>query len=173
MAFTMPGFDNIELKQNGRAIDVTLGNLQEYIDLVMHFTFHESVKIQLSAFKKGFNSIFPIDTLKPFSTATELEDMICGVQRNDEEWTNIARLTESVVPAHGYHTKSNEYIELLQFMSELDHEERRKFLKFVTGSPRLPNGGFAALDPKLTVVLKKPIYPTENADDILPSVMTC
>jgi E3 ubiquitin-protein ligase TRIP12 len=58
-------------------------------------------------------------------------------------------------------------------MSELDREERRKFLKFVTGSPRLPNGGFAALDPKLTLVLKKPLTLKENPDNILPSVMTC
>ena len=41
-------------------------------------------------------------------------------------------------------------------MTELNRDERKKFLKFVTGSPRLPNGGFGALDPKLTVVLKKP-----------------
>ena len=61
----------------------------------------------------------------------------------------------------------------LKFISELSLEDRRKFLKFVTGSPRLPNGGFAALDPKLTLVLKKPISALENADDILPSVMTC
>ena len=57
---------------------MTVNNLQEYIDLVMHFTFHETIKVQLSAFKKGFNSIFPIEALKPFSTSTELEDMICG-----------------------------------------------------------------------------------------------
>jgi E3 ubiquitin-protein ligase TRIP12 len=58
-------------------------------------------------------------------------------------------------------------------MSELEPLERRKFLVFVTGSPRLPNGGFGALEPKLTVVLKKTLNATENADDILPSVMTC
>ena len=58
-------------------------------------------------------------------------------------------------------------------MSELDHEARRKFLQFVTGSPRLPNGGFASLDPKLTVVMKKPLNAMENPDEILPSVMTC
>lgn len=139
----------------------------------MHYMFHESIKIQLQAFKKGFNSIFPIDTLKPFSTSNELEDMICGVQKNEDEWTNIGKLMENVIPAHGYHTKSSEYLDLLKFISELNHEERRKFLKFITGSPRLPNGGFAALDPKLTVVLKKPVSSKENPDDILPSVMTC
>jgi E3 ubiquitin-protein ligase TRIP12 len=80
---------------------------------------------------------------------------------------------ENVVPLHGYHSKSTEYLDLLRFMGELDHEERRKFLKFVTGSPRLPNGGFASLEPRLTVVHKKPINASENPDDILPSVMTC
>jgi len=58
-------------------------------------------------------------------------------------------------------------------MTELDPIERRKFLKFVTGSPRLPHGGFTSLEPRLTVVLKKPINLSENPDSILPSVMTC
>lgn len=57
----------------------------------------------------------------------------------------------------------------------------------MTGSPRLPQGGFGALDPKLTVVLKKPtvmpsmsqqmkqeiINSSTHIDEILPSVMTC
>lgn len=55
-------------------------NLQEYIDCVMHFTFHESIKIQVSAFKKGFNSLFSVETLKPFQCcgSNEIEEMICG-----------------------------------------------------------------------------------------------
>jgi hypothetical protein len=57
----------------------------------------------------------------------------------------------------------------------------------MTGSPRLPNGGFAGMDPKFTVVLKKPEIPktlkqglsleivnsNKYIDEILPSVMTC
>jgi E3 ubiquitin-protein ligase TRIP12 len=77
------------------------------------------------------------------------------------------------VPAHGYHSKSQEYLNFLRFISELEYEERRKFLRFVTGSPRLPNGGFASLEPKLTVVMKKGFNPLENPDSVLPSVMTC
>ena len=84
----MPGYENIELKHNGKNIEVNIFNLQEYIDLVMNFTFHETVKIQISAFRKGFNSIFPIDTLKSFSTTGELEEMICGTEKNDDEWAN-------------------------------------------------------------------------------------
>ena len=64
-------------------------------------------------------------------------------------------------------------MDLLRFMSELSHEDRRLFLKFSTGSPRLPNGGFSHLEPKMTVVLKKPIDISENPDQVLPSVMTC
>ena len=157
--------------------------------MVMHYFFHETVKIQIQAFKKGFNQIFPVENLRPFANSTtELEDMICGTQRNEEEWTNPQKLYEFIVPAHGYHVKSVQYLNFIRFITELNKEERRKFLKFVTGSPRLPNGGFGALDPKLTVVLKKPnvnsqtmsqqmqheiINSSTHIDEILPSVMTC
>ena len=76
------------MKINGSQEEVNLENLQEYIDLVMHYLFHETIKIQVQAFRKGFNSVFPVETLNSFSTQIELEDMICGVSRNNEEWTN-------------------------------------------------------------------------------------
>jgi E3 ubiquitin-protein ligase TRIP12 len=38
----------------------------------------------------------------------------------------------------------------------MDTVEQRAFLRFVTGSPRLPPGGLAALQPRLTVVRKHP-----------------
>lgn len=48
------------------------------------------------------------------------------------------------------------------------------FIQFLTGSPRLPIGGFGALEPRLTVVLKKPETQVKyTSDQILPSVMTC
>lgn len=39
-------------------------------------------------------------------------------------------------------------------LTELDAVDQRRFLRFVTGSPRLPPGGLAALQPRLTVVRK-------------------
>ncbi|TNV72471.1 hypothetical protein FGO68_gene6592 [Halteria grandinella] len=186
LAFTLPGYDSIELKPNGKDEDVTLDNLQEYIDLVLHFLFHETVKIQIQAFKKGFNHIFPVDNLRPFAGNLELEDMICGTQRNEDEWANPAKLAEFITPAHGFHQTSPQFLYFVRFMSELAMEDRRKFLRFITGSPRLPNGGFGSLDPKITVVLKKPIIPAgasslmsqemmqaQHIDEILPSVMAC
>ena len=112
--------------------------------------------------------MFPIDSLYCFSPI-ELEEMICGMNK-DEEWAES--LDQHVLPQHGYHHKSQEYKNFLRFMKELKPEERRLFLRFVTGCPRLPLGGFAALDPKLTVVLRK-ANPGQSPDEFLPSVMTC
>jgi E3 ubiquitin-protein ligase TRIP12 len=61
---------------------------------------------------------------------------------------------------------------LLQIMSDYDNQERRDFLQFITGSPKLPIGGFKALTPMLTVVCK-PREPGYTTDEFLPSVMTC
>lgn len=56
-------------------------------------------------------------------------------------------------------------------MAEMPKEQRSHFVKFLTGSKRLPMGGFKALSPNLTLVLKKGIR--HAADEGLPSVMAC
>ena len=43
--FTLPCFGHIELIPKGTDQEVTLANAQDYIDLVLHYTFHETVKI--------------------------------------------------------------------------------------------------------------------------------
>jgi len=54
----------------------------------------------------------------------------------------------------------------------LNINEQKQLLKFITGSPKLPVGGLANLEPKLTIVLKTTEGP-QSADYYLPSVMTC
>lgn len=79
---------------------------------------------------------------------------------------------------------------LLQTMSEMTPVQRRDFLQFTTGSPKLPIGGkpyqqverasngsnsragFKSLTPMFTVVCK-PAEAPYASDDYLPSVMTC
>jgi E3 ubiquitin-protein ligase TRIP12 len=61
---------------------------------------------------------------------------------------------------------------LFEIISTYNAQEQRSFLQFVTGSPRLPVGGFKRLNPPLTIV-RKAIDPPLNPDDFLPSVMTC
>jgi E3 ubiquitin-protein ligase TRIP12 len=61
---------------------------------------------------------------------------------------------------------------LLTVMSELGPDDKRLFLRFITGSPRLPIGGFAGLSPKLTIV-KASTAPGTHQDEKLPTCSTC
>jgi E3 ubiquitin-protein ligase TRIP12 len=73
---------------------------------------------------------------------------------------------------HGYNSNSRIIVQLAEMLSNFNLEERRAFLSFCTGSPKLPIGGFAALSPPLTVVCKT-VNKNEKPDECLPSVMTC
>jgi E3 ubiquitin-protein ligase TRIP12 len=95
---------------------------------------------------------------------------------------------DSIKADHGFNMDSKSVKNLLQTMSELTLPERRDFLQFTTGSPKLPIGGmyscsliakfadertgFKSLTPMFTVVCK-PSEPPYTSDDYLPSVMTC
>jgi len=61
---------------------------------------------------------------------------------------------------------------LLQLLTEFNAEEQRQFLLFVSGSPKLPVGGWKSLNPKLTIV-RKDNDGKSSTDSHLPSVMTC
>lgn len=58
-------------------------------------------------------------------------------------------LTDSIKADHGYNMDSRSVRNLLQSMSDFDALQRREFLQFTTGSPKLPIGGtlffFAAI----------------------------
>lgn len=45
LVFTLPCYDDIELIHGGRDRAVELENAQDYVDLVLHYTFHETVKL--------------------------------------------------------------------------------------------------------------------------------
>jgi len=48
---------------------------------------------------------------------------------------------DSVKADHGYNMDSKTVKNLLQVMSEMTPQQRRDFLQFTTGSPKLPIGG--------------------------------
>lgn len=78
---------------------------------------------------------------------------------------------DAIKADHGYDMGCRLVQDFLEMLVEFDQEERRLFLSFCTGSPRLPLGGFASLSPSLTIVRKT--VDKDGADKCLPSVMTC
>ena len=67
---------------------------------------------------------------------------------------------------------SPQIIYLVQVMSEMNDTEKRDFIQFVTGCPKLPLGGFKNLNPPFTVVCKT-TEASHKPDEYLPSVMSC
>ncbi|KAL4864632.1 hypothetical protein BDV12DRAFT_9870 [Aspergillus spectabilis] len=165
--FTLPGYPAIELIKDGSNIPVTMSNVDLYVDRVVDMTLGSGVQAQVEAFRAGFSQVFPYSALQAF-TPSELV-MLFG--KAEEDWT-IETLMDSIKADHGFNMDSRSVRNLLQTMSELDPQQRRDFLQFVTGSPKLPIGGFKSLTPIFTVVCR-PSEPPYLPDDYLPSVMTC
>jgi len=191
LTFTLPGYPEYELKPGGADMEVDESNLQEYLDAVLDATLGSGIEAQMKACREGFNEVFDLKSLDCFYE-DEVETLLCG---SGEHWT-VQGLADSLKFDHGY-TGSSPVIKcLLEVLSEMEVAEQRKFLRFVTGCPRLPPGGISALQPRLTVVRKPPSSSnsydsgapggtpvgsfkdntgvgTKAADGDLPSVMTC
>ncbi|KAL0023887.1 hypothetical protein WJX79_004926 [Trebouxia sp. C0005] len=192
LTFVLPGYPEYELKKNGGDIMVDATNVGAYISAVVDANLESGIKTQMEHFRTGFNEVFPLDALKCFFE-DEIEAMMCGT---GEKWT-VEALTDTIKFDHGYTASSTAVGYFLDILTELDAADQRRFLRFVTGSPRLPPGGIAALHPRLTVVRKHSSLTPEQAQSLgssaspmagslghqgsvsvlsdgdLPSVMTC
>ncbi|GMP64288.1 hypothetical protein CsSME_00025634 [Camellia sinensis var. sinensis] len=174
--FTLPGYPDYALKPGED--NVNINNLELYISLVVDATVKTGITRQMEAFRAGFNQVFDISTLQIFSPH-ELDYLLCGRR---ELW-EAETLVDHIKFDHGYTAKSPAIVNLLEIMGEFTPEQQRAFCQFVTGAPRLPPGGLAVLNPKLTIVRKLSATTgntmangtglLESADDDLPSVMTC
>lgn len=61
---------------------------------------------------------------------------------------SLSALQDNTKADHGFSSGSQAVQFLYSVMSEFTETERRQFLQFVTGSPRLPISGFKGLTPK-------------------------
>ncbi|XP_064977058.1 E3 ubiquitin-protein ligase UPL3-like isoform X1 [Musa acuminata AAA Group] len=175
--FTLPGYPDYILKGEESTV-VNINNLEEYISLVVDAITNTGITRQMDAFRAGFNQVFDISSLQIFCPH-ELDYLICGRR---ELW-KPETLVDHIKFDHGYTAKSPAIVNLLEIMGEFTPEQQHAFCQFVTGAPRLPPGGLAALNPKLTIVKKHSSNlsnrttngtgATESADGDLPSVMTC
>lgn len=166
LPFTYPGL-NIPLIENGEDIEITDDNINNYIELVKSFTCGEKLSHLRDSFIKGFSSIFPFTNLDVFS---EVE--ICYLLRGENCKFKYEDLVENVVISHGYEKDSLQIKMLFDILIEMNIEEQRQFIQFITGFSQLPIGGLKSLSPKLTIAKRQFDY-SINIDSQLPTVMTC
>lgn len=127
-----------ELKENGDKIRVVEENKEEYIRLMTEWRMTRGIEEQTKAFLEGFNSVVPLEWLKYFDER-ELELMLCGMQEIDvEDWQR------NTIYRH-YTRNSKQVLWFWQFVRSTDSEKRARLLQFVTGTCRVPVGGFAEL----------------------------
>merc|ERR1711879_276528 len=87
------------------------------------------------------------------------------------DWS-FSDLMDNIEPKLGYTKNSKTYQELCEVLVEMDNDQRKQFLKFVTGCSSLPPGGLQSLQPKM-VVVKKIAEPGQSTNGLHPSVNTC
>lgn len=167
LPFVLPGHETYELASNGANVCVNINNVDLFISKVVDATLHGGIIQQTKAFMEGFSKVFPINSLVIFSPQ-ELLDLFGSA---DEDWS-YATLKSAINANHGYTTELAAIASLVEILVGFSETEKRMFLQFLTGLPKLPVGGFKALRPPLTVVRKYPEDGLSN-DDYLPSVMTC
>uniref|UniRef100_A0A8D3D3X5 E3 ubiquitin-protein ligase n=1 Tax=Scophthalmus maximus TaxID=52904 RepID=A0A8D3D3X5_SCOMX len=127
-----------ELKPDGGNVQVTEENKEEYIRLVAEWRLSRGVEEQTQAFFEGFNEVLPQQYLQYFD-AKELEVMLCGMQEID-----LVDWQRNTIYRH-YARSSKQILWFWQFVKEMDNEKRMRLLQFVTGTCRLPVGGFTDL----------------------------
>ncbi|KAK6479982.1 NEDD4-like E3 ubiquitin-protein ligase WWP2 isoform X1 [Huso huso] len=127
-----------ELITDGENMLVTAENKEEYIRLLTDWRFTRGVEEQTKDFLDGFNEVVPLEWLRYFDEK-EIELMLCGMQEIDlSDWQKNT--------IYRHYTKNSKQIQWFwQVVKEMDNEKRIRLLQFVTGTCRLPVGGFTEL----------------------------
>ncbi|EDO49327.1 predicted protein, partial [Nematostella vectensis] len=127
-----------DLKPGGTDIAVTEENKEEYISLMTEWRLNRGIEEQTRAFLEGMHEVLPLYWIQYFDER-ELELMLCGMQEIDvEDWQ------QNTVYRH-YTRNSKQVMWFWQAVKAYDNEKRIRLLQFVTGTCRLPVGGFTEL----------------------------
>ncbi|KAM3959068.1 suppressor of deltex [Aphomia sociella] len=127
-----------ELKPGGDKERVTESNKEQYLQFVTQWRMTRGIEEQTTAFLEGFNEVITLEWLKYFDER-ELELMLCGMQEVDvDDWQR------NTIYRH-YTRTSKQVVWFWQFVRQVDNEKRARLLQFVTGTCRVPVGGFAEL----------------------------
>eukprot|EP01121_Diplochlamys_sp_Union-15-3_P013783 TRINITY_DN4327_c0_g1_i1.p1 TRINITY_DN4327_c0_g1~~TRINITY_DN4327_c0_g1_i1.p1 ORF type:complete len:456 (+),score=72.59 TRINITY_DN4327_c0_g1_i1:89-1456(+) len=125
---------DIELKKGGSSINVTKENRDEYLKLIVDYHLY-GAREQMKEILRGLHQLISPDIIKMF-TAEELATLIGGTETIDVE--DLINNTEysDLSPS------STNVLWLWQAVKELSQKELKRFLHFVTGTTKVPIGGF-------------------------------
>ncbi|VEU22990.1 DEKNAAC104150 [Brettanomyces naardenensis] len=128
----------IDLKPNGREIEVTNENKKEFVELKTEWIISRPIEQQFKSFMEGFNELIPEELVQVFDEK-ELELLIGGLSDIDvEDW-------KKHTDYRGYQ-ESDEVIQWFwKCVAEWESDQRARLLQFTTGTSRIPVNGFKDL----------------------------
>jgi ubiquitin-protein ligase E3 C len=156
-----------ELIPNGSNTPVTNENRTLYIAFVARHRLQVQPRKQTAAFLKGLGQIINPSWLSMFNQS-ELQTLIGG----ESSQIDIEDLRRNTLYGGVYEIGDDglEHPTIQMFwyvMKELEDEDRRKVLKYVTSTPRAPLLGFSQLNPRFS------IRDSSGDEERLPSTSTC
>ncbi|KAI7827971.1 hypothetical protein BC939DRAFT_76403 [Gamsiella multidivaricata] len=155
----------VDLKPNGRNIPVTEENKHEYVKYITEQKLTLAIKDQIHSFLQGFHEIIPAHLISIFNEQ-ELELLISGLPDIDvDEWKNNTEY-------QNYSQASPQIQNFWRAVRSFDQTERAKLLQFVTGTSKVPLGGFSQLQ-GISGVQKFQIHKDFSSTKRLPSAHTC
>ncbi|XP_063773112.1 E3 ubiquitin-protein ligase HACE1 isoform X1 [Pseudophryne corroboree] len=129
--------EEVPLKPGGASILVTQENKAEYVQLVTELRMTRAIQPQINGFLQGFHMFIPPSLIQLFDEF-ELELLLSGMPEIDvNDWIKNTEYTS------GYERADQVIQWFWEVVQELTQEERVLLLQFVTGSSRVPHGGFA------------------------------
>ncbi|CAF0852396.1 unnamed protein product [Rotaria sordida] len=149
-----------DLKENGENISVTSDNREEFVRLYSDLLLNKSVEKQFHPFYHGFSLVTRDSSLRKLFRPDEIELLVAGSQVLD-----FNQLASAAEYDGGYTKDSLTIRNFWNVLMSFTDEQKRKFLRFTTGSDRAPIGGLARL--KLIISRNGP------DTDRLPTAHTC
>ncbi|KAJ8411456.1 hypothetical protein AAFF_G00162640 [Aldrovandia affinis] len=158
--------EEVPLKPGGISILVTQDNKAEYVQLVTELRMTRAIQPQIDAFLQGFHT-FILPSLIQLFDEYELELLLSGMPEIDVmDWNRNTEYTS------GYDLEEPVIKWFWLVVESLTQEERILLLQFVTGSSRVPHGGFAFLMGG-SGLQKFTIAAVPYTSNLLPTSSTC
>ncbi|XP_074602235.1 putative E3 ubiquitin-protein ligase HECTD2 isoform X3 [Brevipalpus obovatus] len=146
------------LKVGGEDISVTEENREEYVQLYMDLILNRAIHLSFEAFYLGFHSVCAsnaIIMLRP----EEVEILVCGSPTIDMEELRKVTLYD------GFHEDEPIIKDFWSIIKSFSPDLQRQFLRFVTGSDRVPVGGMSEMIFKISAI--------NHNTEMLPISHTC
>ena len=158
----LPGGLEVELKENGRNIPITLENIDEYVALLLEARLSESHQ-QIAKIKEGLESVVPAQFLGLFDWR-DLEVLVCGRPVLD-----VTDLRKRTVYRSGLSAEHPTVEYFWKALESFTPAERSRFLRFVWGRSRAPVSEAEWADTNFRLCGKN----CNKPDDFLPVAHTC